>query len=220
MVAKRMAVGLLLAVLVAGSVGAIGVSFGARISAGHAFFYGADYDDDLDVLEAERDFRFGLEVGGFMELSLTGVFAVQPEIVYVRGGGDFSGETEVGTYSVEESFNYIGVPVLLKAGFPTRTGRVFFFAGPCAKFLVGDASAEIKEAGASIGGDYDEAFVSPYVISGVGGVGYEIPLGLNWLFFEARTNIDFTSVFDPDETDNYDQRGASVLLGAGFGVLL
>jgi hypothetical protein len=217
---KRIAttVGLMLIAVL--SAHAIGISVGARIGAGHAFFYGDDYTSDLESFDAERQFRFGLEAGGFIEFALSDVLAIQPEIIFVRGGGNFGGESSVGEFTVEETFNYISVPLLVKAGFPTAGGRVFVFAGPSVKFQVGDAEVDAEEAGVSLSGNYDEEIIAPVVASGVAGLGFEIPLGFNWFFIDARGHVDFMSVFDEDEPSNYDQRGAGVLLGAGFGIVL
>ena len=125
------------------------------------------------------DNRISFHIGGVVEIPVSEVFSVQPELLYSDQGAEVD--------DIKIKFGYLNLPVLAKF-YVTEGFDVV--AGPQLGFLV---SAEGEQDGISV--DIDDFFKS--IDFGIGiGAGYELENGIN---FGARYNIGITDLNDTDE---------------------
>jgi hypothetical protein len=101
-----------------------------------------DPDDGTD-----SDIKMGFVGGVALDLPITRVFSVFPEILYVQGGSEFSVGSEDGE-ELKAKLNYINVPILFKGNIlPSSRFRPFVVAGPVFGFKAGNAELEFDDEG-------------------------------------------------------------------------
>lgn len=75
--------------------------------------------------------RPGLMVGVHLEISLSDVFSIQPELLEIQKGAETSVEAESGPATVNWNLEYVELPVLVKVKLGMNHLRALFgFAGP------------------------------------------------------------------------------------------
>jgi opacity protein-like surface antigen len=74
--------------------------------------------------------RTGLMVGGYLEISLSGLFSIQPEIFEIQKGAESNVQTESGPSTVRWNLEYAEFPILVKVKLGLNHVRAFVFAGP------------------------------------------------------------------------------------------
>ncbi|MGA9363887.1 MAG: porin family protein [Bacteroidota bacterium] len=74
--------------------------------------------------------RMGLMVGGYLEISLSDVFSIQPELFEIQKGAESSVRTESGPSIIKWNFEYAELPILVKVKLGLNQVRAFVFAGP------------------------------------------------------------------------------------------
>ena len=151
-------------------------------------------------------------VGGiFFSLGL-GPLAIQPEVLYVRMGG----KIEVLEDSLEERFDYIQVPVLLKLNvIPAGPIRPFIFAGGYGAYLLKANEVTL------IDGVTDESDVTEnyqrydYGVVGGAGLAFKLP-GIS-ISIEGRYNYGLKNILtDPGAGESVKNRSMMALVGIGF----
>ncbi len=156
------------AVLSFTTVQAQNISFGAKAGANFASLNG----DDADGLDGRTSFQ----VGGVVNIGISELFAVQPEVVYSAQG--YTQDTAFG--EVTGKLDYINIPVLadftLAEGFSLQ-------GGPQVGINITD-EADLDGETASIGAESVD-------FSAAIGAQYRTPLGL---FFQARYSIGLSNV--------------------------
>jgi hypothetical protein len=88
--------------------------------------------------------RIGLSFGVGYSVDIGGIFSFQPELLFIQKGAklDYS-DSQPGFYRFELDgylkVNYLEIPVLFKANFPTNTEavKVYLIAGPAMSFGLG-----------------------------------------------------------------------------------
>ncbi|NNK55661.1 MAG: PorT family protein [Flavobacteriaceae bacterium] len=168
-----------------------GVSFGAKAGVNFASLTG----DDADMLELEG--RTGFHIGAVANISISELFAVQPEIVYSTQGFTLEEMGVEGTGKLD----YINIPVM--ADFTVAEG-FSLQGGPQIGINVTDEfeaegetetlDAESTDFGAAIGAQYRSA------------------LGL---FVQARYTIGLSNVAGDDE-DDVDLKNGVISISAGW----
>ncbi len=147
-----------------------GVSFGAKAGANFASLNG----DDADNLDG----RTGFHVGGVVNIGISEIFAVQPEILYSSQGYKFNSAFG----DVKGMLDYINIPILADI---TVVDGLSLQGGPQVGINI---SAKAKADGET--GDIDD--VETLDIGFGGGAQYRLPdMGL---FFQARYVIGFSDV--------------------------
>lgn len=199
-----------LSLFVASNATAVEFVIGSKIALGYATFYGDDFNDVLDDSDGSREFYLGAQLGGFLTIKVTDQFAVQPELLFVRGGGAY----ESGPNEITERFGYLAIPVLFKGIFPAGNGDFVLFAGPNPKIKISDGEVELNGTTAS----YESDVLRSFVFAAIAGAGYEFPVGNGILGIEARFDVDMQSLADPDTNNDFNQRGLATLIGIGYGV--
>ena len=151
-------------------------------------------------------------VGGiFFSLGL-GPLAIQPEVLYVRMGG----KIEILEDSLEERFDYIQVPVLLKLNvIPVGPIRPFIYAGGYGAYLLKANEVTL------IDGVTDESVVTEdyqkYDYGVVGGAGLTFKLPGISISIEGRYNYGLKNILtDPGPGESFKNRSMMALVGIGF----
>jgi hypothetical protein len=151
-------------------------------------------------------------VGGiFFSLGL-GPLAIQPEVLYVRMGG----KIEVLENSLEERFDYIQVPVLLKLNvIPAGPIRPFIFAGGYGAYLLKANEVTLMD-GVTDESDVIESY-QRYDYGVVGGAGLTFKLPGIAISIEGRYNYGLKNILvDPSAGDSLKNRSMMALVGIGF----
>lgn len=156
------------------------ISFGVKAGVNFASITGEIAGEDVD----DFDGRTGLHVGGVVNIPVSDVFAVQPEVVYSQQGftDEFMG------YDIKGIFNFINIPVL--ADFTVAEG-FSLQAGPQIGFTM-TKDIEIED-------ETEEADdVESVIFDGAVGAQYRLPIGL---FFQARYTFGLSNVSSLSEDD-------------------
>src|SRR4051812_12765296 len=81
---------------------------------------------------ADLDNKTGLTVGGFIDAAVTPQFSVQPEFLYIMGGGTDKSDSP----DVKLNIDAIQIPVLAKLKFASKSqAHPFVLAGPAFGFV-------------------------------------------------------------------------------------
>jgi hypothetical protein len=160
--------------------------------------------------------RTGMMGGAAFEIEFTDVFSIQPELLYVQKGAKFE-DTEMGIpFKATLKFDYIEIPVLLKATFGSSDFKPFVFFGPNLGFNIG-SELEIEVMGDTETVDTkDETEGTDFCLDF--GAGGEFPIGQSTdLFISARYSLGLTDIVkDPDASAK--TTGIQIMVGVMFGI--
>lgn len=166
------------AALICFSANAQSLNVGAKAGANFASVNGDDTDD--------LDGRTSLHVGAVVNIGVTELFAVQPELVYSAQGfkvsdedGDFIGKLD-----------YINIPVL--ADFTIAEG-LSLQGGPQLGIVITD-EVEEESSGDTVSLDAESTDIAAVI-----GAQYRTALGL---FFQARYTIGFSDIITDVDAKN------------------
>lgn len=161
-----------------------GVRFGAKAGAN---FSSATGDDVPDISS-----RTGLNIGAVVNIPVSELFSVQPEVTYsMRGFKD-------GEFTIK--IDYVDVPIL--ADFEIVDG-LSLQGGP----LFGiNLSAKVED-GDGTEGDIED--ISTLNAAAAIGAQYELPMGL---FFQVRYDIGFNDLIDND----FNAKNSNLSAAVGF----
>jgi len=182
----------------------------------------ADFTDDLRGLETNTRTTWG--AGGFIQVGLTEVIRLQPELLWVGKGAEVeTGNPDVGEAEIDLS--YIEVPVLVRFDLWGRgwSVRPYVMLGPYVAF---ELSCEVEGGfdGVDVEVDCDNALVDFPTNSPTFGllaaVGVEVPVGgLASVLLEGRFSQGITDVNDDGVGDTGDDvRNRVFALYAGVSV--
>ena len=188
---------------------------------------------DANVSSAQDlESRSKMTFGGSLRLDVAKVFSIQPELVYVPGGGK-------GSFTVDNSgtpttvdgvlkMDYLQLPLLAKFRFPGASSLVpnFYLAPSAAINLASKLQADLS----SVGGSADETDVKDQMekllFGGAVGGGFDMGMGKGTLSLDARYSRSLSdlfksassgggasSVFDPSDSKN---SNLSLTLGYTF----
>lgn len=184
------------------------VKFGAKLGGSLAttkFSY--PNNTGLSTNDFDNKMLFGFHIGGFVEISLTKKFAIQPELLYSMEGTKYElidSQTSLSVISTEKSvgkikMNYINVPLLAKY---YAIDKLYLVAGPQFGFLTsakqdedytytvtGQPTQTINSKDVNVKKDYKSLNIS----ASFGG-GYHFT---DAIFVEARYNIGLSNIAEP-----------------------
>ena len=165
------------------------VSFGAKGGVNFAAITG-DETDDLDG-------RTGIHGGAVVNIPISELFAVQPEVIYSAQGATFMEEG----LDVTVKLDYINVPIL--ADFTVAEG-FSLQGGPQIGINV---TKEVEAEGFSM--ELEE--VESVIFEGAIGAQYRLPIGL---FFQARYVIGISNI--NSDSDDISNQNSVFSLSAGW----
>ena len=143
----------------------------------------------------------GLQAGAAVEISITENIAIQPELLYFQKGTqtdiDFAGQTTV----VEQTLNYIEIPILAKFKFETDQGPILYGTlGPSFGFGI-DGKIAVKGVEEEEAIDFQEDMLTRIDVGFSFGVGAQFQIGPGSLFVDARYLLGLTSINEGDSSD-------------------
>lgn len=153
--------------------------------------------------------RQGLALGGRAEFGVTSPYSLLVEGMYVQKGARF----DVLGVTTRGDFDYVEIPVLLKAKFGAQKGHAFVYAGPSLGINVNTEGKFI-----SFSGDFKDKSAST-VISGDVGVGGEFQvIPYVYLSGDVRYSYGFTNALDNSvgDIDSWKSRDVRALVGVLF----
>lgn len=178
------------------------IKFGVKAGANRADLI--SFEEDVDV-EAKMGFHFG----GYIDLSLSEKFSIQPELVYSTQGAksEYSETVEemgfVFTYSTESKvkLDYLNIPVLFKF----KPAEIFYIGGGPQFGLLLSAKYEYSSTFVGSGVSESESGqedikdeLNVIDLSFAIGAGIELESGLN---FGIRYNYGISDVADENDGD-------------------
>ncbi|GAB4024013.1 porin family protein [Spirosoma koreense] len=133
-------------------------------------------------------------------------FSIQPELLYTQYGARIAGGSEY----VQEKYNIVEVPVLLKASFGQPNVRIFVNAGPVGTYTVG-GTASYQIDGQTGSQKMDLTGTGRLSFGATGGAGVAIKAGPGSVLVEARYSYLFSS-----SADGAGIRPQNAMLSAGY----
>lgn len=110
---------------------ALGIKGGFKIGMNYADLFGEEVDLMEQTLGTEVKAKWGLSAGGFIQLNIAKVLAIQPEFMYTVKGARMEEEILGETVKVGFNLSYLEVPVLVKLMIPTPGNvKPSLFVGP------------------------------------------------------------------------------------------
>ena len=212
----------------------IGIGFRAGILTTREVFN----DDESDVTVVDDESVTGYMFGVPIEIGLSKVFSLQPEINFQRRGSSKVNEFNFGSFgrtrqSIERHVNYLDIPLLFKLGYISERFSLAAVAGPSFSYALG-GTTEVSDyivvgsgqpaAGGTVAGEYDIDFDQEGTrraeFGGHLGGQLGVPLGGGKVILDGRYQFGFTNLNDGRDSNN-DQfsdyetrsRGLSFTLG-------
>lgn len=187
---KKMAI--VLALLLATSAFAQGISFGVKGGVNYVTISGDDAGD------AESKLAFG---GGVVAaLDVMDMLVIQPEVLYSMKGADYEPDGCV-------SLTYIEIPVLLKYAIPME-GMITpnLFVGPSLGILLSAEADDVDIKDDTKSMDYGVVF----------GAGVDFDMGTGKVTIDARYNLGLASIDDSGAEADVKNSGISAFVGYLF----
>ena len=179
----------------------------------------------IDVERTKPQMIAGLSASAFVEIGISPLFAIQPEVSYVQKGARYDVSFDQIDFAVREQVNYLEIPVLAKFRFGNDQIRGFALAGPSVgyalngKFKV-EAAGETFKEDIEFDDDFDVDGVKDnrFDISAVVGAGLELGAGPGDIVVDARYAHDLNDFtrFEGDKPDGYKglfSRGLAISVG-------
>jgi hypothetical protein len=165
--------------------------------------------------------RTGFMGGAVLEVEFSDIFSVQPEVLYIQKGAKYSDVMPVPSvgdvpFDATFKFDYIEIPVLLKATFGSSSFRPFVFAGPNVGFKM-KSELEIEAMGQAATQDLkDETESIDFAIDFGAGGEFKIAK-VTTVFASVRYSLGLTDVIkDPDASAK--TTGIQIMVGAMWGL--
>ncbi len=158
------------------------------------------------LTSVDFDPRVGLVGGMTLGYDFGTVFAILPEVLYVRKGAYFDVLLGDIPTRVRSDLTYIEVPVLAQYRFET-SGYLHpkIFAGPMIAFMM-DSRIEFRAQGSDLTQDEEDDSIESRDFGAVFGAGVEVEVSDQRLSFEARASFGMADITKP----GLDQRDPSL----------
>lgn len=171
--------------------------------------------DDATINDQSLDSKFGFGGGIFALFQFGDIIAIQPEVYYTMKGAS----TTINTVDVSFNFDYVEVPLLLKAIIPVEGSNIrpSVFVGPVLSFL---SKAEVKGEGGGQSATEDisdDVQDTDFGLAFGGGIGFLI--GNNELGLDIRYILGLKSFDDSGANDDIKNSVINFNLYFGFSVL-
>ena len=171
--------------------------------------YGATLTSDSDY-NAQFNPIIGPHFGVVVEIGLSDVFSVQPELLYSPSGFNYDDSAEEFSglsYNLNGKVNYLNIPVMAKY---YVTEALSIEAGPYFGFLLSaKVDGEVKFGDAVVASFDDEDVKDDYNSTDVGfgaGASYELESGL---FFTVRYNLGLSNI-EADEEETLESKAGEI----------
>ncbi len=159
----------------------------------------ANLSFDPEISGVDLKSKAGFVGGVSMNIGLSRMFSLQPEVLYVQKGSKFSEGINGDSFELKINVDYLEIPLLLNLSFQ-KEGSSFvpsIFAGP---YIGLNTSAKIKET--YDGETYTEDIKDYIKDTDFGltfGVGLGKQLGAGKIFLDIRYDLGLTNIIDIPE---------------------
>lgn len=161
---------------------------------------------DSDFADISLDSKVGLDLAILVELGISEIFAVQPELHYIQKGT----KTDVFGTEVSTVLNYIDVPILGKLNFGENV-KFIVEVGPSFGYAI---SGKNKAGDDSEDIDFDEEGYERFEVSGVIGAGVSLPvMNESALFIDIRYILGITNIA---EDEDFSAKNTGFNIGVGI----
>ena len=193
-----------------------GQDFGVKAGYNYSTFSGET--SSLSTIEGLS----GFYIGGLVELPISNVLSIQPELIFSRQGAAWEKDYNIpilgkGSLKNDIKLDYLNIPVMAKV----NLGPLFLQGGVQFGFLVSKPEIGNYIANVRIGTLLDKDSYNSFDF----GVGAGLGFNLNRrLFVEARYTHSLTNVFDPNDNlfktslISNDNNFKNAVLSVGLGV--
>lgn len=176
-----------------------------------------------DLFEEDAKFMMGLDIAIPIELSLSPVLSLQPELHYTQKGVAFEGQYEGQNVNTTFKTNYLELPVLLKANYGSERFKCFAFVGPSIGYAMKQTVSEKIDDVEKVKEELD--FITDgniqdrrWDFSAVGGIGASMKAGVGSIVLDVRYSMGFSDTikFDGDKPGDWEKstnRGCTLSLG-------
>jgi hypothetical protein len=182
---------------------AVEIGAGPKVGLSVANLHGEDAGSALT--------KVGFCAGGFINVGLSDVISLQPEVLYIQKGARWTGNNPYfGTIEAKVSFDYLEIPVLVRLCWPTtgKTAPYFCAGGYYASNL--SATGTVRLMGLFTKEEIEGIKSSDYGL--VFGAGLEFLLGQGKLLADVRYALGLTTV---DDT-GYDVKTNALSIALGY----
>jgi hypothetical protein len=148
----------------------------------------------------DADVRSGVTAGGFLTLTFTTYFALEPQLLYTQKGANYHADSAGVSLSTATTLTYIELPLLFKARYPVGTGKwpLMFsaIAGPAIGINIGcqyidDDGRSTKCGDRDLGPNMTDPEATGLDFSAIFGVG----ISYYHFAFQARYDYSFNSIY-------------------------
>ncbi|MGK0384013.1 MAG: hypothetical protein ACJAVL_000749 [Bacteroidia bacterium] len=173
----------------------------------------------------EKEMTFGYGFGALVNVGLSNVFSLQPEVLYLQKGGRVA--SEISDDYTQVTANYLEVPILAKAQFGGEKFKGYAVIGPYASYWMGGKTKTNilgNESNESIDFDTDiddDGYKQNRIDIGVtGGLGMQYAIGRGNIFLDARYGFGLSDrnkfKTNPEDYKKQSNRSAQLSLGYAF----
>ncbi|PXV62320.1 outer membrane protein with beta-barrel domain [Dysgonomonas alginatilytica] len=106
------------------------IRYGIKAGGNLSFLYTSGSNEGFN--SDQYNGRFGYHFGGVMEYSLSEIFSIQPELMYLNHGASLKKDNSFGMKDGHITLNTLQLPINLKASFNMgkSNSKVFVYGGP------------------------------------------------------------------------------------------
>jgi len=186
------------------------IGFGLVAGVSFAKFTGAD----ATISGVSSGSRTGFTGGGFVNLPISEMFSVRPEVIYIQKGARYSDQGATLGFNLD----YIEIPVLFVVTVPT-SGNVSpeFFAGPQVSFRVGCSLTASVSGGPSGSQSCSDAGISDEVATTDFGAVFGAGVTISNFMVQAAFDLGLTKVDSSSDPDDLKNQAITIMVGWLFG---
>jgi hypothetical protein len=168
------------------------IGAGARGGLNLADIHGSEMED------VDTEMKMGFCGGGFVNLSIAGVLAIQPEVLFSMKGYQLDTEVLGETMKGSLALNYVEIPILIKVIMPVPGAiKPNIFVGPALGVKL-SARTETEFGSVTVEEDVSEyVTTTDFAIVLGGGIDFWAPMGK--LVLDARYTLGLTTIDEPQE---------------------
>jgi len=170
--------------------------------------------DEFSPEGASEKSTVGFLFGGVAQFGLSDMFSIQPEVLYYQKGYVQEFEASAGGFDLTVTWNYLEVPVLLKANFGDSDKLNYYEGiGPSMGYAL-DATFDDGTNKEDI--DFEQGELSRLDWSLALDAGVNVPAGSGSLMLNLRYMLGISNIKDSPDPGDAKHRGIEVSIGDLF----
>ena len=181
----------------------------------------------LDAVTPDLDYLIGFSGGVYADIPLSSQLSFQPELAYSQKGFSLAQGADIDLFGAplpigvraDTRFDYLDLPLLIKAKFGSDNFKAFVMGGPSIGYALNGrvktrATAFLNTDITNTSIDLDAINYNRFEVAGVVGAGVEFDANFGKISLDGRFNQGFTQLYDiPLVGENVKNRGFAVNAG-------